>query len=103
MLIVETLADMVRSVAQGRADAIVENIDFYIGTTKSYPNVKWKVLPDVIMVAYDGIGVQRGNDALRHFLNVLIFDMQSSGFVNDTWTKWYGAPPVVPVAPNPYF
>jgi len=55
------------------------------------------------MVAYDGIGVQRGNDGLRHFLNELIFEMQTSGFVNDTWAKWYGAPPVVPVVPNPYF
>lgn len=103
LLIVETLADMVRAVAQGRADAIVENIDFYLGTTKSYPDVKWRVLPDVIMVAYDGIGVQRGNDGLRHFLNEMIFEMQSGGFVNGTWTKWYGAPPVVPVVPNPYF
>jgi len=103
LLLVETLADMVRAVAQGRADAIVENIDFYLGTTKSYPDVKWRVLPDVIMVAYDGIGVQRGNDGLRHFLNELIFEMQTSGFVNDTWAKWYGAPPVVPVVPNPYF
>jgi polar amino acid transport system substrate-binding protein len=103
LLIVETLADMVRAVAQGRADAIVENIDFYMGTTKSYPDVKWKVLPDVIMVAYDGIGVQRGNDGLRRFLNELIFEMQTSGFVNDTWAKWYGAPPVVPIVPNPYF
>jgi polar amino acid transport system substrate-binding protein len=103
LLLVETLADMVRTVAQGRADAIVENIDFYLGTTKSYPDVKWKVLPDVIMVAYDGIGVQKGNDSLRLFLNVLLFEMESSEFVNDTWTKWYGAPPVVKIVPNPYF
>ncbi|MCO5066285.1 MAG: transporter substrate-binding domain-containing protein [Rhizobiaceae bacterium] len=103
VLLVETTADVVRALAQGRADALVENIDFFLGTTKSYPDVKWKVLPEIIDVAYDGIGVQKGNDSLRLFLNVLLYNMHSSEFVNQTWEKWYGAPPVVKIVPNPYF
>ena len=103
VLLVETTADVVRAIAQGRADALVENIDFFLGTTKSYANVKWKVLPDVIDVAYNGIGVQKGNESLRLFLNVLLFNMHTSNFVNDTWAKWFGAPPVVKIVPNPYF
>ena len=103
VLLVETTADVVRALAQGRADALVENIDFYLGTTKSYADVKWKVLPDIIQVAYDGIGVQSGNEKLRLYLNVLLYDMHTSNFVNDTWTEWYGAPPVVKIVPNPYF
>ena len=65
--------------------------------------MKWKVLPDVIDVAYNGIGVQKGNESLRLFLNVLLFNMHTSNFVNDTWAKWFGAPPVVKIVPNPYF
>ena len=41
--LVDTIADTVRLVAQGRADAIVENIDFFMTHTKNYPDVKWKV------------------------------------------------------------
>ena len=44
--LVDTMADTVRLVAQGRADAIVENIDFFMAFTKNYPDVKWRVLPD---------------------------------------------------------
>jgi len=103
VLLVETVPDVIRALAQGRADALVENIDFFMGSTKSYPNVKWKVLPDVIDVAYNGIGVQKGNESLRLFLNVLLYNMHSTNFVNDTWAKWFGAPPVVKIVANPYF
>ena len=103
VLLVETTADVVRALAQGRADALVENIDFFMGTTKSYPDVTWKVLPDVIDVAYCGVGVAKGNDSLRLFLNLVLFNLHSSNFVNETWAKWYGAEPTVKIVPTPYF
>jgi len=103
VLLVDTVPDVIRALAQGRADALVENIDFFLGSTKSYPQVKWKVLPDIIDVAYNGVGVQKGNQSLRLFLNVLLYQMHSSNFVNDTWAKWFGAPPVVKIVANPYF
>ena len=101
--LVETTADVVRTLAQGRADALVENIDFYMGSTKNYPDVKWRILPDVIMVAYDGIGVQKGNESMRSYLNELLYELHTSNFVNETWEKWYGAPMTVKIVPNPYF
>ena len=52
-------ADTVRAIAQGRADALVENIDFFLTFTKNYPNVKWRVLNDPIFVAYCAMGVAR--------------------------------------------
>jgi polar amino acid transport system substrate-binding protein len=103
MLLTDTIADTVRAVAQGRGDAIIENIDFFMAFTKQYPDVKWKTLDDMINVSYDAIGVSKGNDGLRNFLNVLLYDLHSSNFVNGTWEKWYGAPMLVKVAPNPYF
>ena len=99
----DTIADTVRMVAQGRADAIVENIDFFMAQTKNYPDIKWKVLPKTIDVSYDSIGVQRGNYPLRDALNIILYSLHSGDFINQTWEKWYGAPMLVKVVPSPYF
>lgn len=103
VLLVDGNADTIRAIAQGRADALVENVDFFLSFTKNYRNVSWRVLDDPIFVSYCGIGVSMGNYGLRDFLNVLIFDLHSSGVVNDTWQKWYGAPMAVPVPVSPFF
>ncbi len=103
VLLVETNADTVRAIAQGRADALVENVDFFMSFTKNYPDVKWKTMNDTIFVNYDCIGVSKGNEGLRQFLNTLLYDMHSSNYINDTWTKWYGSPMLKPVTPNPFF
>ena len=76
----DTIADTVRLVGQGRADAIVENIDFFMAQTKNYPDVKWKVLPKTIDVSYDSIGVGRGNYPLRDALNIVLYSLHSGGF-----------------------
>ncbi len=102
-LLVDNIADTVRAVAQGRGDAIIENIDFFMSFTKNYPDVKWKTLDDKIFVNYDCIGVARNNDGLRNFLNVLLYEMHSQDVVNQTWIKWYKAPMLVPVVATPYF
>ena len=101
--IVDTIPDVVRLVAQGRADAIVENIDFFMSHTKNHPNVNWKVLEDPIFVGYCAIGVSKNNYGLRDVLNIILYNLHSSDTVNDTWEKWYGAPMLVEVVPNPYF
>jgi polar amino acid transport system substrate-binding protein len=103
MSLVDTIADTVRLVAQGRADAIVENIDFFMAQTKNYPDVKWRVLKETINVSYDCIGLQRGNYPLRDELNIILYDLHSTDFVNQTWEKWYGAPMLVKIEVNPYF
>jgi polar amino acid transport system substrate-binding protein len=101
--LVDTLADTVRLVAQGRADAIIENIDFFMAFTKQYPDVNWRVVPNPIDVAYCAIGVQQGNAQLVEVLNIMLFAMHNSGFVNEQWEKFYGAPMLRKVEPNPFF
>ncbi|KGT92889.1 hypothetical protein NG99_13210 [Erwinia typographi] len=103
ILYVDTMADTIRSLAQGRADALVENIEFYVPFTKNYPNVQWKVLPEALNTAYDGIGLAQNNTALRDVLNTALYDVHTSGFVNQTWEKWFKAPMLVKVVPSPYF
>lgn len=101
--LVDTMADTVRLVGQGRADAIVENIDFFMAFTKNYPDVKWRVLPDPIDVAYCAIGVSQGNENLAEVLNIALYNLHSSGKVNELWEQYYGAPMLRKIEPNPYF
>lgn len=97
VLLVDGNADAIRAIAQGRADALVENVDFFLDFTKNYQRVNWRVLDDPIFVAYCAIGVGKGNDQLREFLDGLLYDMHTSGEINELWTEWYGNPMQVPV------
>jgi polar amino acid transport system substrate-binding protein len=101
--LVDTLADTVRLVGQGRADAIVENIDFFMAFTKNYPDVQWRVLPDPIDVAYCAIGVSQGNENLTEVLNIALFSLHNSGTVNALWEQFYGAPMLRKIEPTPFF
>ena len=101
--LVDTMADTVRLVAQGRADAIVENIDFFMAFTKNYPDINWRVVEEPIFVAYCAIGLQQGQDNLKEVLNIILYDLHSSGMVNETWERFYGAPMLQPVVPSPWF
>ena len=101
--IVDNNADVVRTVAQGRADAIVEMLDFFTAFTKDHTDVNWTVLPNKIDVGWDGIGVQKGNYALRDCLNIALFKLHSSGAVVDEWKKAFGSEPLEKVPYQPYF
>lgn len=101
--LVDTLADTVRLVAQGRADAIVENIDFFMAFTENHPDTNWRVVETPIFVAYCAGGVSQGNHNLKEVLNIILYDLHSSGMVNETWEKEYGAPMLRTVDPDPYF
>lgn len=101
--LVDTLADTVRLVGQGRADAIVENIDFFMAFTENYADVNWRVVETPIFVAYCAIGVSQGNDNLTEVLNIALYNLHSSGTINETWETHYGAPMLRTVDPNPYF
>lgn len=103
VLLVDGNADTIRAIAQGRADALVENVDFFINFTKLYRNIEWRVLRDPIFIAYCGIGVGKGNRELRDYLNVLLYDLHSSGRIDEFWQKWYGAPMAAPVPASPFF
>ena len=103
VLLVDGNADTIRAIAQGRADALVENVDLFMKFTENYRNVTWRRLDGVLYVSYCGIGLARGNDDLRNFLNILLFDLHSSGYVNERWKHWFGASMTAPVVPQPYF
>lgn len=97
VLLVDGNADAIRAIAQGRADALVENVDFFLDFTKNYRRVNWRVLKEPIFVAYCSIGVAKGDDELRKFLDVLLYDMHSNGEINELWAEWYGNPMAAPI------
>ncbi len=96
-LLVDGNADTVRALAQGRADALVENIDLFLKFTETYRNVEWRRLDDVLYVANCGIGLAQGNAKLKEFLDTLLLELHASGYVNERWEHWFGAPMTVPV------
>ena len=58
-------------------------------TWPCYPEVKWRTLPTPVRLYYNGLGVAKGNDTLRRWLNVAIFELQSDGTVDAMWKEWF--------------
>lgn len=102
VLLLSSNADVVRSMAQGRGDAVIEALDFF-NDLRASNKASWRVLPDPIEVDYDAIGVAKGNSSLKDWLNVALYSLHSGGFVNETWEKWFKGPMTVKVVANPYF
>ena len=54
-------------------------------------------------VVYDCLGLSKGNESLRSWLNVALFQIETAGFVNDAYRKWHNSDMAEPIRPNPYF
>jgi polar amino acid transport system substrate-binding protein len=100
--LLDNYPDCFRALAQGRADAMVDVAESVVIPMRNFP-VQWKILDQVLASFWVGIGVQKGNTALRDVLNVVLFEMHRSGFVNTTWQKWFGVPMTTPIPFNPMF
>ncbi len=103
MEVVDSSADAVRAIAQGRANALVEMLDFFTAFTANHADVKWKILDDKIDVGWDAIGVQKGNYALRDVINIALFKLHSSGSVDAMWKEAFGSDMLLKVPAQPYF
>jgi polar amino acid transport system substrate-binding protein len=101
--LLDNYPDTFRALQQGRADAMVDVLESVVVPMKNVTGVAWKVLDDVLASTWVGIGVQKGNSTLKDVLNVVLFEMHRSGFVNKTWEKWFGVPMKTPVPANPMF
>jgi polar amino acid transport system substrate-binding protein len=102
VLLLDSNADVIRSMAQGRGDAVIEALDFF-NDLRTQNKAAWRVLEAPVEVDYDAIGVAKGNVSLRSWLNVALFSLHDSGWVNQTWEKWFKGPMTVKIVPNPFF
>ena len=100
--LLDNYPDTFRALAQGRADAMVDVAESVVIPMRNFP-VQWRILDEVLASFWVGIGVQKGNIALRDVLNVVLFEMHRGGFVNTTWQKWFGVPMTTPIPFNPMF
>jgi polar amino acid transport system substrate-binding protein len=91
VLLLDNYPDAVRAIAQNRADAMVDVLDFLTEHTKTH-KVEWKTVPTPVDVYFCGIGIAKGNDALRVKLNGIIKELNASGVIDKAWQKWFGAP-----------
>jgi polar amino acid transport system substrate-binding protein len=101
--LLDNYPDCFRALAQGRADAMVDVLESVVVPLRNFPQVQWKVLDQVLASTWVGIGVQKGNYGLRDVLNVILFELHRTGFVNETWQKWFGEPMKTPIPFNPMF
>ncbi len=102
VLLLDNYPDVIRALAQGRGDAMLDVVDF-VGEHMNKHDVKWKVVDTPVNVYYCGLGVAKGNDSLRNWLNVALFELHRGGFIAETWKKWFGIDMIFDVKPSPYF
>jgi polar amino acid transport system substrate-binding protein len=95
--------DAVRAFEQGRGEAIVDVVDYLGMYTKQYPAGTRVITDKDATVDYDCIGLAFGNQALKSWLNVALFQLETNGFLNATYKKWFGLNMVYPVPATPYF
>ncbi len=91
VLLLDNYPDAVRAIAQDRADGLVDVLDFLTEHTKTH-KVTWKTVPTPVDIYFCGIGVAKGNEALRARLNSVIKELNASGEIDKAWVKWFGAP-----------
>jgi polar amino acid transport system substrate-binding protein len=91
VLLLDNYPDAVRAIAQDRADGMVDVLDFLTEHTKTH-KVAWKTVPTPVDIYFCGIGVAKGNEALRARLNTVIKELNASGDIDKAWVKWFGAP-----------
>ncbi len=103
VVLLDNYPDVIRALAQGRGDAMVDVVDFVGTYMNQYKQVKWKVLDEAIDVYYCSLGVAKNSGTLKDWLNVALFDLAKSGFIDQTWEKWFNVPMFVPTRATPYF
>ncbi|RYZ10449.1 MAG: transporter substrate-binding domain-containing protein [Comamonadaceae bacterium] len=91
LLLLDNYPDAVRAIAQGRADAMIDVMDFMTEHTRRH-KIDWRIVDAPIEVYFCGIGVQKGNDALREKLTAAVKTLHANGYVDERWKHWFGGP-----------
>jgi polar amino acid transport system substrate-binding protein len=94
VLLLDNYPDVIKALADGRGDAMLDVVDFVGKYMNQYKNVKWQVLGtgNPTDVYYCALGVQKGNHSLRDWLNVALFELHRDGAIDEAWVKWFGRP-----------
>ena len=102
LVLFDQVADVVRAVAQGRADAAIENTLAFAPLLKDH-KTDWRILDDSIETNYAAAAVSKNSDSLRRWLNLAIYELHRDGFIANTWRKYYGGDMIFPIKFDPFF
>jgi polar amino acid transport system substrate-binding protein len=102
VILLDNYPDVIRALAQGRGHAMLDVVDF-VGELMNRYDVEWKVVETPVSIYYCSLGVAKGNYTLRDWLNVALYDLHRSGFIDETWRNWFGIDMIYPVQATPYF
>jgi polar amino acid transport system substrate-binding protein len=104
LLLLDNYNDRDRALGQGRADASFDGIDSVAYRLRVFPDREWNIIAyPKYGVEYSGLGVQKGNTTLKDWLNIALFDLHRTGYVNETWEKWFLKPMPTQVPYSPFF
>lgn len=94
VLLLDNYPDVIKALADGRGDAMLDVVDFVGKYMNQHKNVKWRVIEtgNPGDVYYCALGVGKGNYALRDWLNVAIYDLHRDQSIDQAWLKWFGRP-----------
>ncbi len=92
VMLLDNYPDVIRALAQGRADAMIDVLDFVKIHMDTHKQTKWKILDTPITVYYCCLGVSKGNHSLKDWLNVAIFELHRDGVIDGIWEKWFHGP-----------
>lgn len=96
--------DVIRALAQGRGDAMLDVVDFVGEHMNKHTGVKWKVLAEKpVDVYFCGLGVAKTSTGLKDWLNVAIFELARRGKTDALWEKWFGIKMLYPTGVGPGF
>ena len=96
--------DVIRALAQGRGDAMIDVVDFVGEHMNKHKDVKWKILKDKpVDVYFCALGVAKNATGLKDWLNVAIFELARRGKTDAMWVKWFGIPMLFPTGVGPGF
>lgn len=103
LLLLDNHPDVLRAVADGRATAVVDDLAS-LGAIARTIDAPWSPLADhADEIDWDCVGIAKADVTLRRWLNVALFSLESSGFVEDTYRKWFGFNMAAPIPAQPYF
>jgi len=104
VLLLDNYPDRNRAIAQRRADASFDGIDSAAFNLRTFRDTRWKIVATPEYgVTYSCLGVAKGNHSLRMWLNVALYELHTSGMIEEAWEKWFLAPMATKVPANAFF
>ena len=90
MLLLESYADAIRALAQGRGDAMVDVIEYVGHYLPSQPQVHWRIIRGFAPpVGDDCIGMSQQDVALRADVNRILDGIERDGRLEQIHRRWF--------------